>query len=123
VPESGLHQARDHRRRRAAGLDAREPYRCAMEMTTEERIAEYEWKIARCDAEERDARNAEMMAPALIYAGAGIAVASLLAHQTIGLTLGSWDLRGGRAWGRVCVTWAAPMFWVDNPLYQDRHHT
>ena len=67
-------------------------------MTTEERIAEYERKIAEGDAEERDSRNAETMAPALIYAGAGIAVASLLAHQTIGLTLGIIGVIAGFVW-------------------------
>jgi hypothetical protein len=69
-----------------------------MAMTTEERVAEYERKIAECDAQERDSRNFEMMAPALICAAAGIAVASLLAHQTIGLTLGIIGVIAGIVW-------------------------
>jgi hypothetical protein len=67
-------------------------------MTIEERIAEYKRKIAVCDAEERESTNPRTMAAALIYAGIGIAVASLTAHQSIGVTLGIIGVIAGIVW-------------------------
>jgi hypothetical protein len=67
-------------------------------MTVEERIAEYKRKIAICDAEKRESENPRMMSAALIFAGAGVAIASLVAYQTIGLALGIIGLIGGVVW-------------------------
>jgi len=67
-------------------------------MTAEERIAEYERKIAMCDAEEREAENPRTMSGALIYGGVGVSVASLLANQYIGLTLGIIGVISGFVW-------------------------
>jgi hypothetical protein len=67
-------------------------------MTVEERVAEYERKIAECDAEERQADNPLMMAAALIYAGIGITVASLFAGQNIAVTLGVILVISGVVW-------------------------
>ena len=67
-------------------------------MTVEERIAEYERKIAACDAEERESDNARTMSTALIYGGIGISIASLFVNQYIGLTLGIVGIISGFVW-------------------------
>ncbi len=67
-------------------------------MRVEERIAEHKREIDLCDAQERESANPRMMSAALIIAGIGVSVASLIAYETIGLTLGIVGVVGGFVW-------------------------
>jgi len=71
---------------------------CGMSNDVDDRASLYRKELAQCDRDDRAAENAETGALALIFVSAGIGVASLVAHETIGLTLGIIGLIAGLVW-------------------------
>jgi hypothetical protein len=69
-----------------------------MSNDVDDRASLYRNELAQCDRDDRAAENAEMRAPALIFVSAGVGVASLVGHETIGLTLGIIGLIAGIVW-------------------------